>query len=465
MSETKKRLEMFSFYDFTAIQRHLEKMARQGWRLVCAERGRWTYRRAEPAELHYAVVYFPDSSQYDPEPTEGQQTLRDYCLAAGWEPVADWGQMQIYCTDRPDPVPIDTEPSIQLETIHRTMKRTFLPGTLALMALFLLQLGMQFSDLYWEMGDYLSSGVHLSLLVMLLLVLAAECVDLGSYLLWRRRSKASIARGGGCVPSRGHRRLVWSLLGLAVLTVVWQMTALKDPAMGGFMPLYLAGLVGIIWVTWRIQSALKRRKFSRNANRAVTMGTVVVLSFLLMVISTAGLFTVLGAGLGERPPVETYESWGRTWNVYHDPIPLRVEDLMDTDYDGWSTETERQATPLAARLSAWQSGRVGEKPDVPDLDYEITDVRLPLLADAVWNSCLREVRRYDGRDTPAELRREYRPMDAALWGADAACRLYRDGEASDTYLLRWGSCMVRLGFREELTPEQMALAGEKLRGA
>ena len=31
MKDTKRRLEMFSFYDHTAIQAHLEKMARQGW--------------------------------------------------------------------------------------------------------------------------------------------------------------------------------------------------------------------------------------------------------------------------------------------------------------------------------------------------------------------------------------------------------------------------------------------------
>ena len=168
MKNTKRELPWFSFYDYTGIQRHLEKRARQGWRLIKAEKGGWLYRRMEPKALHYAVVYFPDASQFDPGPTEGQQTLRDYCLAAGWEPVTDWGTMQIYCNSEPSPVPIETEPSIQLKTIHKTMKRTFLPGQLVDLLLFLFLLGMQWKDLYWDPADYLSAPTHLALFLMMI---------------------------------------------------------------------------------------------------------------------------------------------------------------------------------------------------------------------------------------------------------------------------------------------------------
>ncbi len=206
MKTIKREIPFFSFYQYTAIQRHLEQQALAGWRLIKAENGRWLYRRSEPKALRYTVVYFPDSSQFDPGPTEGQQTLRDYCLSAGWEPVADWGQMQIYCTESPDPVEIETEPASQLATIHRTMKRNFLPGIGSLLAIFLLQLGMQISSLRRSPAEYLSNTTNLFLWCLLLLGFAIDLLELGGYAVWYRRSKRSIAQGGACVSALGRPR-------------------------------------------------------------------------------------------------------------------------------------------------------------------------------------------------------------------------------------------------------------------
>ncbi len=466
MRETKRRWELFSFYDHTGIERHLEKMAREGWRLVSAEKSRWTYRRAEPKALRYAVVYYPDASQFDPGPTEGQQTLRDYCLAAGWEPVADWGQMQIYATDREDPVPIDTDPDIQLETIHRTMKRSFLPANLVLLVLFLTQLGMRLSDLYWDMADCLSSGSDLSLFFMLFSVIGMECVEIGGYFLWRRRSKRSIAQGGGCVPALGHRRLTWAFLAAEALSLVWMMACLGNAASGLFVALNIAGLFLLAWLSWRLQSAMKRRRFSREVNRAVTLGATAALTLLLMGAAVWGLFRSLSSGAMDRPPAETYEYYGQTWDVYHDPLPLTIQDLTAVDYDRWSTELRAKSTLLAARQVASQQSRFGDGKNLPELDYEIIDVHASFLTGAVMESCLRSVRRYDGRNAPEERRSWYEPVDAAAWRADEAYREYRGGTPRDAYLVRWGDRIAALNLYGgwTLTEAQTAVVAEKLGG-
>ncbi len=464
MKDQKRELPMFSFYNYTAIQRHLEKRAREGWRLIKAERGQWLYRRMEPKELHYAVVYFPDSSQFDPGPTEGQQTLRDYCLAAGWEPVTGWGQVQIYCSPQPDPVPIETEPSIQLDTIHRTMWKNFLPGELALLALMLFQLWMQVKDFYWDTADYLSSPHKFTLLILIFLGLLADLADMLGYVRWYFRSKRSIASGGGCVPATGHPRLIWSALGLMILVLLWQLLVMADAAMAGFMLLYLAGMAGIIWSTWHLQSALKRRKFSRSANRAVTMTAIVLMSVALMATLTAGLFMALRSGVGERPPAETYEAYGNTWNIYHDQIPLRVEDLMETDYDGWSTEAHPQSTPLVSLTEYTQRARLGDRDAPQHLEYEIVQVKLPLLRGIVERGFLRHVERYNDHHVP-ELLDEYRPADASAWGAERAYQWYVSGEPRDRYLVCWPDRMAEIHFYWEPTPAQIAIAAEKLKNA
>ena len=79
MKDTKRRLEVFSFYDRAHIERHLEAMAARGWLQERMGKFGWVYRRIEPKRLTFHVSYFPDASDFDPGPTWGQLTFQDFC--------------------------------------------------------------------------------------------------------------------------------------------------------------------------------------------------------------------------------------------------------------------------------------------------------------------------------------------------------------------------------------------------
>ena len=80
--------------DEAAIVKRLEKLAAKGWLLERAGAWGWSLRRVEPAQVRYALTYFPEASVFDPGPTEDQETYADYCLAAGWEFVSSYGPVQ-----------------------------------------------------------------------------------------------------------------------------------------------------------------------------------------------------------------------------------------------------------------------------------------------------------------------------------------------------------------------------------
>ena len=84
MLRTKRRMEFFAFYDDQGIARHLERMARKGWLIERINNYFWTYRKIEPQRLRFAVTYFPEASDFNPGPTENQQTFQEYCESAGW---------------------------------------------------------------------------------------------------------------------------------------------------------------------------------------------------------------------------------------------------------------------------------------------------------------------------------------------------------------------------------------------
>ncbi len=86
--------------------------------------------------------------------------------------------------------------------------------------------------------------------------------------------------------------------------------------------------------------------------------------------------------------------------------------------------------------------------DALELEYEVVTVKAPFLYD--W--CLST---YLGSIGGQEIRiREYRPEDPSPWGAQAAYRLWWDGEAYDRWLLCWEDRIVELDADWALTDRQ-----------
>lgn len=132
MRTKKRRLETFSFYDRTGIEKHLTEMAARGWMLEKIGM-LWHYRRIEPQQLHFAVTYFPRASAFDPGPSADEQTFVEFCERAGWQKAASSAQLQVFWNVGPDPVPLETDAVLQVETISRAAKKSFLLGQILLL--------------------------------------------------------------------------------------------------------------------------------------------------------------------------------------------------------------------------------------------------------------------------------------------------------------------------------------------
>ena len=142
--QKKQEINLYAYYDHAGIVRHLEDMARQGWQLEKAGSVFWTYRRCKPAELRYAVVYFPKASQFDPEPPAEQREFWELCKATGWELVTNRYQMQIFRNPAPDAIPIETDPVVQVENVRAAMKKGAVRGNWVLLICSCLQTWLQF---------------------------------------------------------------------------------------------------------------------------------------------------------------------------------------------------------------------------------------------------------------------------------------------------------------------------------
>ena len=461
MKDTKHRLETFAFFGHTGIQAHLESMAAKGWMVEQPGTYLWRYRRVEPQTLRFAVAYFPTASEFDPGPTEGQQTYQDYCESAGWHLAARWGQMQIFYTAAQDPVPLETDALTQVDTVHRTMKRSSLPGMAIVTALALFQVCFQLWMFWEDPVDFLSTPSSLYALPTWLVFLGVTLYELLFYFRWHKRARALAEAAGEFLPIRTHRRL--SLLLLAVAFLFFSSAALEHTRSTLFAMLFwLAAFALILLLTNTAKSALK----DMRAPRAVTRAVIAIMSVMLAAALTGGMTALIFRGIrsgwmADRKPVEVYEYEGMTWEVYQDDIPLRIEDLTDTNYTRWSTEARTSETVLVSFREYTQRPRMDALKE-PDLDYDIVEVKAPFL----YGICKKGMLERYWFNDPEEYRSTYRPIDAAPWGAAEAYQLYHFQDSpSARYLLCWEDRIVEIRFDETPTAAQMALAGNILESA
>lgn len=467
MRTTKREyLLTYTLYDRSRIETHLRQMAEKGWLLESVGSGGWRYRRIEPRSLRFSVVYFPKTSRFAPIPSEELETFRDYCASAGWTFAADSAQMQVFYTEDENAVPIETDPTTELSNIRRSIRRTMLPLYVLVALEVLLHGGTYLRQLQNDAVGLLSSNLNLvnaAAMLPLLVIAAAGAVRFG---LWLRRAGRAAEASLPLPPlgsSRALHLLIWVLVGVQLLATLWA-SGSSAWMLALFLVMFLAiALMGALAAV--ASNAMRHLRFPAWVNCLVTLGIIVALTFALMAGFVAWVLRDPGSFTG-RVPAETYEYGGDTWEVCHDPIPLRIEDLAEVDYDAWSTEAQVDSSLLLTHGEYAQRARLGEAKDLPDLDYEVVTVKAGFLYDLCKNDFLSWVERDNDR-LPQEYWDEYRLIDAPAWGAEEVYQRYRSGEAVNQFLLCWPGRIaeVRLDGSWSITEEMAAAVSEKLRNA
>lgn len=462
MRETKRRIEIFSFYDYRGIAEHLEKMAAKGWLIEKMESFGWTYRRIEPKKLHFELVYYPKASVFDPEPSDEQNEFYDFCAHTGWRIACSSGQTQIFYNERENPVPIETEAELELQAIHDSAKKSFFPSNLLLLAVAIFQLYLSFRSFRRNPIHYLSGSPVTGAVPIFLILALIYIVELTSYLRWY--AKAKIAVGQGELPrGRSTSRFQQGALmvvGGIFLYDLFEMFVSKDFLlrwMGIIMILYP---ILVLVIVKGVKEFLKRKKIEKKLSFLVALLTAIILSFGM----SAGLLTVMeyasSHGRFADKGEETYEFEGNTFVLHQDELPLTLEDLMEEDGEIYVKRCEERNSPLLAHYDISQQPRF-DAPlfrELPDLHYTVTSFRTPFLYDFCKESLLHP-RRPDWQE-----RWEYRREDPAPWGANEVYRRYRFGEvAENSYLLCYDNTLVEIRFSWDPTAEQKRTVGEKLR--
>ena len=473
MKQTKKKFAYFVPFDTTGIQAFLEKQAREGWMLEKAGGAIWQFRRIEPKNIHFSVVFFPNASGFDPAPSEAQQSFFDFCEHTGWMLASSDGKRQIFYNEAADPTPIETDAALEVDTIHKAAKKDYLPSCLAFLAILLMEFLSEFRFMSTDPIAVLSNNFSLFAGIDTLLTLLMLGIELGSYYLWYHRARAAAELGTFKAPPSSLARrmtvfcLIFSLIGFGAAQFFGSKGVSSNAALTALITLAGVGLIAALVIG--ASKWMKRKQFSAKRNRAVTIALAVVCSWLLVIGAVTAIVRYDCFAASEKTPAETYEYKGHTIEVYHDKLPLTVEELMDPGYDAYSYEAyDVQESVLLKYEEASQAPRKDALKE-PQLFYSVTTVKTPLLYKWCKEAAIQDVSTLTGHPRPnsegEDSLDQFVPTDPSPWKAKEAYQRVFDGEKKTWFVLCYDSRIVRIIFEGDewaLNDAQMALVGKKL---
>ncbi|MGO5113505.1 DUF2812 domain-containing protein [Candidatus Avoscillospira sp. LCP25S3_F1] len=424
-------IQYFSFYDLDGMGRHLEEMAARGWMLERMTTFGWHYRRMEPKRLRFTVTYQDTFSVFDPEGSEGQQEYQDLCRQSGWEVAAANGPLQAFYTEDEDAPPIETDPQLVLETVERLAKKTRIPNLFTLLvALF---------NFWVLVGNVLRNPIHLLASPATLvggicwtLLALYNVTELVTYGRWHRKAKAAAAVGE-FVPVRSHARLLRVIVGTAVLSILYILLFSRMPGYGLLLVVILAGMCPIFIIPGVTHGILKRRGVPANVNRRWTIVANIGATLFTVVLQCMLVFSLVG-----NP-------------AFYQEDDITAAPLAIADLTGITDDRYVQRVHVDRSLFLYDFACTEEAPfddaDLPELSYEIVDVKFPLF----YNLC-RDFLIDPGYGDGYTLR-------DPLPGVSA---VYQHTKGYPSYILCWDTRLVRLSADWELTAEQLETAARNL---
>ena len=295
------------------------------------------------------------------------------------------------------------------------------------------------------------------------LVLFLLCMtELACYFLWHGKAKKLAEQGCFLKPVSTAKFQKVILLAVLAGAIYWAVSFIVCGDrlrrwVGMIMCFYMPALIFLVNA---VKNFLKRKKVSRGVNRMVTLLVDFVLAFAMIGLITFGTLKLSSMGFFAEASENTYEHGGMTWVIHDDELPLTLEDLTGSEYEGYIKERRGEESLLLGEFVLRQHPRLDAESytELSHLEYTMVFVKVSALYDICKERLI-----YEGERLHSLEESSYEKQDASPWGAEEVYRRYdsKYGWQND-YLLCYEDRIVEIRFDWEPSAEQMRIAGERL---
>lgn len=430
MKNTKAVHISFAFYDRASLEKYLEAQAAQGWMIVKYMPNMIRFRRIPPQKLHFSIVYHHSPVTMSSLTNEQLEYL-EFCGRTGWYLVAAERRMLFLVNQAEHPIPIETDPKMELENIHKSVKKQHLASLLTYIAIGLL---------YFVMASYQgivasASSTSISFFLPMGIWYCAQGLpDIIGYYLWRK--KAKIAAEDGVFHNGGASNAVYYIIAsfAFALCALWLVVLCcgNRPVLNGIViaTIVIAALFGLCCLFLR-----RTAKISAGRCRSMIILAMAVFMIIGIVINTVCATTqIRGKNLAQPSD-----------------LPISITELTDVQFAEYSSK-KYSGSSLLLTQDEYRQDALAYPSSLKELRYTVTYIH----ADFLYGTCQKELLQDFARHGEAVR------VDASGWNAEAVYQLYAYGSMHNSYLLCYDGYIVEITFTWTPTAEQIALVGQKL---
>ncbi len=445
MKEIKRRMEFFSLYDHTNIEKHLEKMAAKGWLIENIGSTFWKYKKTVPRKLRFSVVYYPKKVNEGTIVSADRQLFIDMCTSGGWEYVINKEQMHIFCTEDENTAPIETDPEIQIECIHKFAKSDIITNNLFTIGCCIFLIVFWVYQMWKEPVEIITDEFFRVWFAPFFI--AFSIYNIISYLLWFKKAKPTAESGEFTETKR-----IFNINFLFWLPIYWFSIALEIFTLLRLRyVLFIFGLIAVAILLYKLFKTLKKTIGNssrlKDETKQLLKGFLVV--YLVIGYIAAGIFTfTLIPKPYEKIEIRS-EITGDTYSVYHDEgAPLDISEFTDIENKTVSREKTVDEAVLI-KQTEWDIYSV-DKEEYKNIEYTITDVRFTPILERCKNELIYNHYIYG-----------YKKLD--INSDYEIYRAYSDSEQlSNHFSLSKNNRIVEVWFNWTPTAEEIEYTAEKL---
>lgn len=304
-----------AYDNLEAVEKYLEEMAGKGWMLKNVTGAtQFNFEKCEPKKLRFAVEIFSEGSIYDTYTIESNQEYIEYCQKAGWNFICSSGKLDYFYTEDDNAPEIETDPAMKLKAIEKAQFTLKILFPLIFIGMGAFNLGIQLTN---GLNALEASVFHFSAAMLWVFVGGLYVVMLITYLLWRAKARAAVAKGDRIPPNKANLSFKGGYTLLAVFgitqTVIMLVVGFKyDEKEVLTIPIIWVFIILMIIAGNALARFAEREKFSRGAYKLISIIMIPVISSIVLigVIFTVVMIAGSNTGSEQRMDAKDMEVFG-----------------------------------------------------------------------------------------------------------------------------------------------------------
>ncbi|MBL4936422.1 DUF2812 domain-containing protein [Clostridium sp. YIM B02515] len=364
-------------YECGAAEEYLSKMAQRGWLLKNVKGTFLIFKRSEPKILRYSVDVLNKISIFDHKDSDEALEYREYCEAAGWNYVCQKGKIQIFCTEEQnEAVSIHTD---EQEKLKAVFKASFYDVGMQILLTLIFVFNLYVSMVLGNSSFILSSNMGLLSETGMLILIAANIIEITSFIIWFVKNKIRVKDNKLMVFNDYKRVKAKNIIKISfsfVILLLWIAILVYDDSNGDQLNIIMfVMMLALILIAVCVKWFINNKRYSRNTNRGLLIGGNIILIYLM--VSVIGIFAF-------RQVIEG--------NIYTAPMEtanLTIEDFGYKDGNNSGPHFMSDKSVLAQEVEYFSDN------DDNRLSYNILQSPYPLVIKFYQNRLISWHNRYD----------------------------------------------------------------------